>query len=332
MVWVRQVLVLFFMMGAVESAADLGPIGLVLSGGAARGAYEVGVWKALCERGLADQIRVFSGTSVGAINAAIFASVRDPNKCAQIWREEVRGVFSANPEVFVNTTRTIGESYIEAKRDVARDKKDGEKPTWKDKVKRTGQIVIPKVVGMTGNAFYGSSKSVGFCDSGKLREALGRHLLEDWNVGAPFVYVTTFEKSKMETKVFLLNRNKREHVIDYVMASAAVPVGYGSVEIGGGQYIDGGIRDNTPVKPIVDKHPEVETIVVVYLKDEKRLKGKCVSSEDFPGVKFIEIIPSKDIHGRFGLGSVDTSSKNVESLIQLGYDDAMGVLKEIEWK
>lgn len=329
---VKLVIMVGFVAVVALSGAAADSVGLVLSGGGAKGAYEVGVWKALCEKGLADQIRVFSGTSVGAINAAIFASVRDPNKCAQIWREDVRGVFSANPKAAVNTTLTIGGSYSEAKRDVARDKKDGEKPTWKDTAKRTGQILIPKVVETTGNAFYGSSQSVGVCDSGKLREALGRHLLEDWNVGAPFVYVTTFEKSKMETKVFLLNGNKRDRVIDYVMASAAVPVGYGSVEIDGGQYIDGGVRDNTPVKPIVDKHPEVETIVVVYLKDEKRLKGKCVSSEDFPGVRFIEIIPSKDIHGRFGLGSVDTSFKKVESLIQLGYDDAMCVLKETEGK
>ena len=54
------------------------PIGLVLSGGGARGAYEIGVWKAICELGLDKRIVAISGTSVGGINAAMFGSVRDP--------------------------------------------------------------------------------------------------------------------------------------------------------------------------------------------------------------------------------------------------------------
>ena len=47
--------------------------GLVLSGGGAKGAYEVGVWKALEDYGITDDITVISGTSVGALNAALFA-------------------------------------------------------------------------------------------------------------------------------------------------------------------------------------------------------------------------------------------------------------------
>ena len=48
-------------------------IGLVLSGGGGKGAYELGVWKALKELNLNKYISVFSGTSIGAFNAALFA-------------------------------------------------------------------------------------------------------------------------------------------------------------------------------------------------------------------------------------------------------------------
>ncbi len=48
--------------------------GLVLSGGGGKGAYEVGVWKALSEYGFAQKVTVISGTSVGGLNAALFAS------------------------------------------------------------------------------------------------------------------------------------------------------------------------------------------------------------------------------------------------------------------
>ena len=57
-----------------------GAIGLVLSGGGAKGAFQAGVWKAMHELGLADRVRAISGTSVGAINAAAFATIRDPDE------------------------------------------------------------------------------------------------------------------------------------------------------------------------------------------------------------------------------------------------------------
>jgi NTE family protein len=52
------------------------PIGLVLSGGGARGAYEAGVLLYIAEEmpELLDRIKVITGTSVGAINAVYLAS------------------------------------------------------------------------------------------------------------------------------------------------------------------------------------------------------------------------------------------------------------------
>ncbi|PKN80690.1 MAG: hypothetical protein CVU48_01165 [Candidatus Cloacimonetes bacterium HGW-Cloacimonetes-1] len=48
-------------------------LGLVLSGGGAKGAYQLGVWKALEENGLAKHVVAVSGSSVGALNAIMFA-------------------------------------------------------------------------------------------------------------------------------------------------------------------------------------------------------------------------------------------------------------------
>ena len=48
-------------------------IGLVLSGGGAKGAYEVGVWAALEQLGLTGSIDGIIGSSVGALNAVLFA-------------------------------------------------------------------------------------------------------------------------------------------------------------------------------------------------------------------------------------------------------------------
>ena len=65
------------------------PIGLVLSGGAGKGAYEIGVWQELQAAGLASpRITAISGTSIGAINVALFAT--RPDDAERIWSEAWR--------------------------------------------------------------------------------------------------------------------------------------------------------------------------------------------------------------------------------------------------
>ncbi len=59
-------------------------VGLVLAGGGAKGAYQIGVWKAICELGIDKQIGAISGTSIGAINTAIFAT-KPVDKIEEIW-------------------------------------------------------------------------------------------------------------------------------------------------------------------------------------------------------------------------------------------------------
>jgi NTE family protein len=58
---------------------------LILSGGGARGAYEIGVWKYLCERGWRPNL--ISGTSVGAINGAAIAAGLSLDDLIRIWSE-----------------------------------------------------------------------------------------------------------------------------------------------------------------------------------------------------------------------------------------------------
>lgn len=73
-------------------------IGLVLSGGGAKGAYQVGVWKAMEEYGLTDNVKIASGTSVGALNAALFANV-STTKAEQLWREKIGFLAVLTPDI-----------------------------------------------------------------------------------------------------------------------------------------------------------------------------------------------------------------------------------------
>ncbi len=69
--------------------------GLVLSGGGGKGAYEVGVWKAFIEYGIAPKIRAVSGTSVGGLNSALFA-IRQYDEIERIWLNIVPSKLTQN--------------------------------------------------------------------------------------------------------------------------------------------------------------------------------------------------------------------------------------------
>ncbi len=60
------------------------PTGLLLSGGGAKGAFQIGAWKALSEQHRLDHITAVAGCSVGALNAVLFA-FGDWELAAQIW-------------------------------------------------------------------------------------------------------------------------------------------------------------------------------------------------------------------------------------------------------
>ena len=57
--------------------------GIVLEGGGARGAYQIGVWKALREAGV--KIKGVAGTSVGALNGALIC-MDDLERAEEIWK------------------------------------------------------------------------------------------------------------------------------------------------------------------------------------------------------------------------------------------------------
>ena len=64
--------------------------GLVFCGGGGRGAYQIGVWQALRERGLDKYTAAVSGASVGALNAALFACGNLP-LAERVWTSLKRG-------------------------------------------------------------------------------------------------------------------------------------------------------------------------------------------------------------------------------------------------
>lgn len=71
--------------------------GLVLGGGGAKGAYEIGVWKALRE--LDVPIKAVTGTSVGALNGAIIVQ-GDFDVAYELWTTiSIENVINVEKEI-----------------------------------------------------------------------------------------------------------------------------------------------------------------------------------------------------------------------------------------
>jgi len=86
------------------------PVGLVLSGGGARGAFQVGVWKVLRDdpRGLGREPDVVSGTSAGAINGALIAAGLSPERMLEFWIGlSEKPPIAANPKFFEALRRAL---------------------------------------------------------------------------------------------------------------------------------------------------------------------------------------------------------------------------------
>ena len=135
----------------------------------------------------------------------------------------------------------------------------------------------------------------------------------------------------------MLNGESHERRVLILRASAAIPVGFDTVSIDGKTYVDGGWEakggNNVPLGPILERHPEIKTAIVVYLADEKHLNRdrfeKNRAAATAAGVRLVEIVPSEDIGGAFGWAGVfDASPETARHLIELGRKDARKVLVE----
>ncbi len=90
-------------------------LGLVLSGGGARGAFQVGVYERLLEdTRFAAGPAVLSGTSAGGINAALIAAGKSPREMLQFWKSIADDPpVTASAPFFGSALRTLARLSLE---------------------------------------------------------------------------------------------------------------------------------------------------------------------------------------------------------------------------
>ena len=240
-------------------------VGLVLSGGGARGAYEAGVLRYLCEQlpkdtGVTPWFDVISGTSVGALNACFLAATNDllERSTPLLWERwlELRAdaLLSVRPLDTLRFVRSLlggPPAPVRSKSDIGRpqggviDTSALEKfvlhsVPW-SRIRRN--VEAGRLDALTVSATHvASGKTMVFVDTA--------HPLPPW--------------SRDPSVLPLRTRVGPWHAL----ASAAIPVLFRPIPIDGTWYVDGGLRQNTPLSPAL--RLGVDRVLVVSLRFQQQ--------------------------------------------------------------
>lgn len=184
------------------------PYGLVLAGGGAKGAYQLGAWKAMRELGV--QFDAVAGVSIGAINGAL--AVQDDFLNAEaFWNEAelAKGVHFETPLKDPDNLFSV-RNYPALLREILKNRGFDASPV-KELLER-------------------------HIDEAKVRAA-----------GIPFGLVTVplSQGSELRPELFLDDIPEGQ-LLDYILASASIPLA-NNIGPQGERFLDGGIYDNTPV-------------------------------------------------------------------------------------
>ena len=297
------------------------PIGLVLEGGGGKGAYQIGVWKAMEERGIAKKITAVSGTSVGALNAALFAT-GDLENAIKVWS-------NISPDM-VLAPNTISDLMKRAPAIAAMVLPivDGVFSQEGLKNLMSKNIIPDKIKKFVGPVFatcaemgYTGVRDIFTYDAERfdIGKTNGIDLLACNPRGFNMRKIDVRDISVDDAKRFDIRKYSETDMIDILLASSAIPIIFPTVEIFGVKYCDGGMADNLPITPLYEIG--IKHIIVVRLNDTQSM-----SYSQYPGAQITEVIPSESL-GNIISGTMNFTAENARKLIGLGYRDGMQVFR-----
>ena len=223
---------------------------LCLGGGGAKGAYQVGVLKALKEFDIS--IAAISGSSIGALNGLFYLGC-DIEKIEEGWLNLSKEDFlSIDDDNLLN----------------------------------------------------------GICGRQGLIDTINKYVDFDRFYNSKILLFASVVNGDQISYV-LLNKLTKEQIIDYVLASSAMPIIYGEIKINGKAYVDGVVIDNIHIYPLINS--DFQNIISVPLGDGLDTTGS------------IAICPSIDLGGLIK-GTLNFDKEDIELRIKLGYLDALECL------
>lgn len=269
-------------------------LGLVLSGGGAKGAYQAGVFQAMEERGLCRQVEAVSGCSIGAFNALLFAA--GPRRWQQTWEETDFAAFTGegiSPETLKQRTARAAEaSGMEE------------------------YLKIPGLLPLEG-----------------VKE-LARQTAEPeaLTAGRPRISVCAYQLEEERPRYFWLEGRPFEEAVTLTAASCALPVIFPPAAFEGAHYCDGGATPPYSSKKNGDKIPltplaglGLDAVLVIYLTQHDRVEPDILP----PGVRLLELWPSRPLESAPGRGTLDFSKDSIRRRRELGLEDGRKFFEKV---
>lgn len=268
-------------------------IGLVLSGGGAKGAYQIGMFRALEELGLAEHIRVISGTSIGALDAVAYAA---------------RGVEGVRSILY-----GFGEQMGVVKKQTSREQIRASK----EAVNR-GEVTVEQFAADPAFSEYDAGLLASF-----LKELLPDEALRRCDRR---LYACAYSLNRCQPEYFYLNEKEPQVQRDLILASASLPFVFPPVCYEGSFYLDGGVvpqvcgekaarADKIPLKPVLSE--PVDGILVNFLNPADTVRTDLVPEQ----TAYLELRPSRPLEQYPGEGTLDFSAERLNSHEALGYED-----------
>jgi NTE family protein len=226
---------------------DLSQLALVLSGGGARAAYQVGVLRLLA-REFPDVVPgILTGVSAGGINAAYLAARQEsyPQKVeglTELWRSlRIDDVFRVDLRDLTSRTLRWGGRLLSAGKSPL--------PPAKSLVDTAPlRVLLQNMLNAHGNIISGIDRSL---EAGWLRSlAL---TASSYTTGQSITWVQTPSSHGIQTTWERPQRKSASCAlrVDHVMASSALPFFFPAIAVDGAWYGDGGIRLTAPLSPAV---------------------------------------------------------------------------------
>lgn len=264
-------------------------VGLVLAGGGGKGAYFIGVWKALKEYGVDKNIRAVSGTSVGALNAVLFAQ-RNYDIAESVWNNILaEDILKVDLKKILLGFMGFKFQSIES------------------------QLLKAFITKRYGAGIFSREGLVDIID-----ENVDLNYISNCEMD---IFAAAYNLKKLRIEYLKINNEDTETIKDILLASSALPLIFDNQEINGEIYCDGGIKDNVPIKPLYDDG--IRNFIVVHLS-----RDSIVANKEFKDANIIEIVPSKS-QGDLVTGTLDFSKEGATKRIEQGYRDTIKMLKPI---
>ncbi len=218
-----------------------GQVVLVLQGGGALGAYQVGVYEALHEAGIEPDWVI--GTSIGAINAALIAG--NPlehrlDRLNQFWRHVEVPSSTAGPVDWLGMGNLVANMTTV--------------------MRGIPAFFEPNLAALRGTRAHVGVENAAYYSTEPLRRTLGE-LVDFTSLAKGSTRLTVGAVNACSGAMRYFDSRNETVAVDHVMASGALPPAFPAVRIEGQPYWDGGIYSNTPIEAVLDDRPRRDALI-----------------------------------------------------------------------